>query len=590
MRIHQSSFPKLAAALLIFVLALIVYLVADGLNRKNLDATSGVYAKQGRLDVSFLDLSQQAAVPLLGDWAFDWRVLVPPSSELANTDQVYVNVPHEWYAKKVDPHSHSQYGFATYRVRIETGKTYPQLALTVPNIGSAYKLFIDDTLIAEGGVVSESVKGAKAGYLPGIFTFEPNSSSIMLTLQVSNYDLLWGGLWSEIRFGTPETIYTETMQALIQSAILVCFFMTVALFNIIQYLLRTIDPSPIIIASICILIGLREIEVSNILYFVSIAQLSFDSVVKFNFLTFMGATPIIISYFHINFRDFYHSFIINTVYVLSIALVLIVVLTPPSFFSVMMPFYQWFVILLSLYVMWGLIRALLAKKANAKIISLGTLILFLLIINDILSNLKILDTPNMISFGLAAFIMCQTYITYLRFVNESTEKLLLEELAAKDPLTGLPNRRGIRAFMKSAMHDFQHKQTPFCLMLIDFDHFKEINDSLGHDMGDKVLIEGARVMQDTVRERDVVARWGGEEFLLLTPQSSLSGALKVAEKIKESVNAALSKTTGVEITLTVGVAQIAPGESIDECIKRADLALYDGKRTGRNKVMIALDE
>jgi diguanylate cyclase (GGDEF)-like protein len=589
MRINQSSFPKPAAALLILVLALILFMVAEGLSQKNIESTSGTFAEQGVLDVSLLDLSEQAPIPLVGEWVFDWQVFIPPSSVLTDTENTYVKVPHEWYAAKLDQHSHSQYGFATYRLQVNTGRIYTQLALKVPNIGSAYTLFIDEALIAKGGVISESGDGARAGYSPGIFTFEPNGSSFMLTLQVSNYDLMWGGPWSEIRFGTPETIYTETTQELIRSAILVCFFITVAFFNIIHYLLRTIDPSPIIIASICILIGLREIEVSNVLYFVSMGEMSFDSAVKFNFLTFIGATPIIISYFHLNFRDSYHSFIINTVYVLSIALVLVVALTPPSFFSVIMPFYQWFVILLSLYVMWGLIHALLANKANAKIISLGTLILFFLIINDILSNLKILDTPNMISYGLAAFIMCQTYITYLRFVNESTEKLLLEELAAKDPLTGLPNRRGIRAFMKNALHDYQHKQTPFCLMLIDFDHFKEINDSLGHDVGDKVLIEGASVMQDNVRERDVVARWGGEEFLLLTPQSTLSGALKVADKIKESVNTALSKTTGVNITLTVGVAQIAPGESIDECIKRADLALYDGKRTGRNKVMIALD-
>jgi diguanylate cyclase (GGDEF)-like protein len=254
-----------------------------------------------------------------------------------------------------------------------------------------------------------------------------------------------------------------------------------------------------------------------------------------------------------------------------------------------MPYYQWFIIILASYIVLGLVRALIAGKPNAKVIMLGTLILFALTVNDILSNLQVIDTAIMAGYGLAAFIMCQTYITYLRFVNESSEKLLLEELAAKDPLTGLPNRRGIRVFMKNALYDFHQKQTPFCLMLIDFDHFKQINDTLGHDIGDQVLIDGAKVMQNTVRERDVVARWGGEEFLLLTPQSSLSGALNVAEKIKENVQLALSKVTGTNVTVTIGVAQIAPGESIDGCIKRADLALYDGKRTGRNKVMIALD-
>jgi len=588
MRINQTSFPKLAAGLLLLVLAFILLNVVSGLNHNSVRSSS-VSAKNGMFDLRTVDLSKQAPVNLIGEWAFDWNKLLAPSASFDSVPSTFVKVPHEWYADKVDSQAHSQYGYASYRLQVKVDKVYTQLALKVPNIGTAYKLYVDDTLIAQGGTVSDSQTRGRASYAPGIFLFEPNNDNFMLTLQVSNYDFLWAGMWKELQIGTPERVHTDNAQKLIRAAVLVCFFITVALFNIIQYLLRTIDPSPIVIASICVILGLREIEVSNILYFAQLAEMSFESSVKLNFLTFMGATPIIVGYFHLNFRDLYHAFIIKSVYLISILLVVLIVVAPPSVFSVIMPYYQLFIIVLSTYILWGLVRGLIAGKPNAKVLFLGTSILFVMVINDILSSLKLIDTATMAGYGLAAFIMCQTYITYLRFVNESSEKLMLEELAAKDPLTGLPNRRGIRVFMKNALYDFHNKQIPFCLMLIDFDHFKVINDSLGHDIGDNVLIEGARVMQDTVRERDVVSRWGGEEFLLLTPQCSLSGALNVAEKIKESVHSALSKISGTEITVTIGVAQIAPGESLDACIKRADVALYDGKRTGRNKVMIALD-
>jgi diguanylate cyclase (GGDEF)-like protein len=144
--------------------------------------------------------------------------------------------------------------------------------------------------------------------------------------------------------------------------------------------------------------------------------------------------------------------------------------------------------------------------------------------------------------------------------------------------------------MQTALDEFERLESPFCVMLIDFDHFKKINDELGHDVGDKVLIEGAKVMQKTVRDQDIVARWGGEEFLLLTPRNTLMGATNVADKISKNMSEVLGELIGRRLTVTIGVAQIKTGETIDACLKRADLALYHGKNRGRNVVMLSNDD
>jgi diguanylate cyclase (GGDEF)-like protein len=121
------------------------------------------------------------------------------------------------------------------------------------------------------------------------------------------------------------------------------------------------------------------------------------------------------------------------------------------------------------------------------------------------------------------------------------------------------------------------------------DYFKSINDTHGHDAGDQALIEIAEQLRGALRAQDLVARWGGEEFLVLLPDTDLEGGLVVAETLREGV-AARTLTIGgqtVHLTLSLGVARCATGQTYNECIKAADRALYRAKVQGRNRVVAA---
>jgi diguanylate cyclase (GGDEF)-like protein len=158
-----------------------------------------------------------------------------------------------------------------------------------------------------------------------------------------------------------------------------------------------------------------------------------------------------------------------------------------------------------------------------------------------------------------------------------------EKMALTDRLTGLANRRGVEREIRHELLRLRRYHTPISFVLFDLDHFKLINDSHGHGTGDEVLRLVAKAMATCVRDTDLVARWGGEEFLVILPETAFAGAQICAEKIRASVQA-VSERVGFAVTVSGGICQPGPGETINDLLNRADARLYEAKRTGRNRV------
>lgn len=161
----------------------------------------------------------------------------------------------------------------------------------------------------------------------------------------------------------------------------------------------------------------------------------------------------------------------------------------------------------------------------------------------------------------------------------------LARLAHTDPLTGLSNRRDLDACLERAVRAGADG-TPFSLILVDIDHFKAINDRYGHAVGDQVLVAVAGILGCGLNDRDVLGRWGGEEFMILCHGTALEAAGALAEAIRLRVEAAALPTVG-GLTCSFGVAALGAGESGDSLLGRADAALYAAKARGRNRVEAA---
>ncbi|MCK3841985.1 MULTISPECIES: GGDEF domain-containing protein [Pseudomonas] len=161
--------------------------------------------------------------------------------------------------------------------------------------------------------------------------------------------------------------------------------------------------------------------------------------------------------------------------------------------------------------------------------------------------------------------------------------------ALLDPLTGLPNRAAWSERLDHEVNAWHQRGNSLSLAMLDLDHFKRINDGYGHLAGDKVLKIIANVLSKRLRPTDFIARFGGEEFVLLMPDSALADALAVAQVLRAAIEACPFHFKGEPVTITVsmGVAQFQPGERSDLALKRADEALYRAKAAGRNQVQVA---
>ena len=238
---------------------------------------------------------------------------------------------------------------------------------------------------------------------------------------------------------------------------------------------------------------------------------------------------------------------------------------------------------------------------------------------SLMSALGLLTLLNLLRFGFLLFNLAQTdshlhhdpsmaamtlflpmvsifmVFSYIQLTYERTELDLkqaeqrAQELARRDVLTNTWNRRHAEETAQREVTRARRGGQPLSLILLDIDHFKSINDCYGHLVGDEALKAVAAECQQTVRAEDVVARWGGEEFLILLPDTGLQGASELAERLRHALSLLIIDVADQQppprITASLGVVCLSPDESFEELVARADKALYLAKDAGRNRVV-----
>ncbi|WP_136796374.1 GGDEF domain-containing protein [Desulfosediminicola ganghwensis] len=167
-----------------------------------------------------------------------------------------------------------------------------------------------------------------------------------------------------------------------------------------------------------------------------------------------------------------------------------------------------------------------------------------------------------------------------RKVLEKVE--ILNRKAILDPLTGISNRRYFLENFSEELARNRRKRTPLSLVFIDLDHFKSINDRFGHQVGAEILSVAAEHLVQNCRPYDNLARWEGEEFIILLPDTDEKKALGFAERIRNSFLEGLNTSIPLRVTTSIGVAQYSPGDSVEQLVEKADKALYHAKAVGRN--------
>jgi diguanylate cyclase (GGDEF)-like protein len=262
------------------------------------------------------------------------------------------------------------------------------------------------------------------------------------------------------------------------------------------------------------------------------------------------------------------------------------------------------------------LRRVRAGDPEAGTVGVGALLVATAYFSDAFVERNIYVAPRLGSFGFAMLVLAMSVSLARRFnraladldslrreleqrVEARTRELSgamhrMEELALTDGLTGLPNRRALLNRAMSGLGTARRKHLSYAVAMADIDHFKAVNDTHGHAAGDQALQRLARLLEASLRASDEVGRWGGEEFLILLPETDEAEALRVAERLRAAVEAepfVVEGEVALKVTISIGVAALdAPAQTalvLDALIRMADDALYRAKDAGRNRVELA---
>jgi len=191
-------------------------------------------------------------------------------------------------------------------------------------------------------------------------------------------------------------------------------------------------------------------------------------------------------------------------------------------------------------------------------------------------------------FNIVISLLLTVAITLIVLVYVRNIHIRLNQLADNDPLTGLPNRRFFNRSLEHALLLKKRNNTNLSVLFLDLDNFKKINDTKGHDVGDKVLKRIAKILTITIRATDFTSRWGGEEFIVLMLDSDIDGAISSAAKLCKAIEQDKSLVGLVDhkVTASLGVTEVKNDDDIDAILKRVDSALYKAKDSGKNQYIV----
>ncbi|MFC4158188.1 GGDEF domain-containing protein [Chitinimonas lacunae] len=216
-------------------------------------------------------------------------------------------------------------------------------------------------------------------------------------------------------------------------------------------------------------------------------------------------------------------------------------------------------------------------------------------VDDLLSNPANADNSLLedVRWLASAYCKLRRRVRKISLISDRQQTELMElnrylqVVSRTDPLTGLLNRRGLIERFETELSRLSRSSTTLGVLMLDIDHFKRINDHYGHQLGDEVLVALAKLLQQRLRTYDHAARWGGEELLLLLPDTPRDGTEAVAQQILDEVRALRWNARDLTVTVSIGVTVAYGADSLDSCLKRADEALYHAKRQGRDRYALA---
>lgn len=609
------------------------------------EATIEKKAENGRLDLTQYDLNNQI-IALDGDWAFYWNQLLEPASIDQGTLSAYVPFPSSWNKYQIDDEKIPGSGYATYRLKF-TAADNQILALKIPKVRTAYKLFINGEPITTVGTIGTTRETMVPKYQPQVVAFNAVSGENEIVLEVSNFYRPSGGLLNSIQLGGESQLLTIRYFGLTYELFLFGALMMMGVYHLALFCFRRKDRAPLYFGLFCTLVAIRTLFIGEAFLFSFFQNLNFEIIYKVQTLSFYLGVPLILMFFRSILPQYFNPLIVRTTQIIAGVYTLVVLFTPTWIAAIINPLYQIWTVLMIIYLFAMLIKIALHREKNSGLIILGGLFLIATCLMDIitlspwisdnwLSFLQTIfqgdansSTGQLIFAVLYSLLLAKTFTESLEqrtvmseqlaemndhldeLVAQRTRELTasndrieqqnyelelinheLQRLSLRDPLTELWNRRKYDETIVMEWNRCLRQHRPISLLFIDVDYFKNYNDLYGHVAGDATLIKIGNTLRTALsRPTDMVVRYGGEEFIVLLAETDKEEALSNAHRLLKKVEALAIPHEGSVvkncITVSIGVATLLPDHHSrhEDLVKMADEALYQAKSNGRNQVV-----
>lgn len=439
-------------------------------------------------------------------------------------------------------------------------------------------------MIANYGQVGRDSSAYKTGLNPRLAVFRPDlSGQAEIAIELANFDDPRGGFWSIPKIGQYEDVLALFVREQLVEMFLFTANITMSLIFLALYARSSQDRHILLLSVFSFMIGCRILLSGNRLIAFILPQLGRNLSMRILYGIGYLLLPVFVELLQTMFdsKPDRRLSLLNTL--LAALALLIVLLGSNELIMGYFEVYKYLVVLASAYTVFVLVKGIRLQQPGARMILLAISILIAGTLAELFLGVERL--PYIVGFSTMAMIGLFEFVQIEKFHILQAKKEDLENEIVLDRLTGAYNRHFLEYRIDEMIRQAAALNQPLSQIMLDLDDFKLVNDSYGHETGDQVLKKTVEIIKKGIRSTDPLIRWGGEEFLILAPNTDLSGAQILAEKLLQTI----SETDFVpadKVTASIGVTERLSSESAESWFNRTDMALYRAKSTGKNRVCV----
>ncbi|MBF0237669.1 MAG: Hpt domain-containing protein, partial [SAR324 cluster bacterium] len=471
-------------------------------------AQSKPLAIRGVLDLRQWDFQQDEVVNLDGEWQFYWNQLLLPEDLETKQGRLsgYFKVPKSWNNYELEDGTKvTAEGYGTFYLKILLPDKKPLLIFKIPDLGTAYELWINRQLSASAGEIGTTREHSRPQLLPHLVQIQTDQSSLELVLRMSNYHAQAGGPWYSISLGSDLQQQILHKQAIAIDLFLVGSLLIMGLYHLGLFFLRPKDRSALYFGIFCLFFALRTLVVGERLFQMAFPWIDWEVGRKIEYISFYMGAPILSLFTYELFPEEFNHRIHRAFLVLAVPFILCVILTPSYIYTYTLTYFQIFSIIWILYNFIAVTKAVIHHREDSMVFIAGWIIITLGLTNDILSSMEMIQTPPVFAFALFLFIFVQAFLLSIRFskaffLSESllveNQGLVLDLRRINEHLEDMVNERTEQLRIKTNDIQSMLENLPEGILMItdDFDVHPEYSKYL------ETVLETTEIAHANIRE------------------------------------------------------------------------------------------